>query len=154
MKKIISIVKEAVFLYCAIFTVGTLANSIGVQYLGLSSNHDVHEHIMIRAGLVLFITIVITLVITLMKNISIKSKSKNSALLKYTLACVIILLLIFIYIWAMSSGHLWVSAEEIHPNAFRDLTRSVLFPAIILAVIGFFIMLIKKRKKSNSDDEV
>ena len=147
MKKFIFIIKQAVILYCAMFTVGTLVNSIGVLYLGLGSNPNVHEHIMLRAGLVLFITVTIILVINLMKNISAKSKTKNSFILKYILACVIILLLIFIFIWAMSSGHLWISAEEIHPNAFRDLSRSVLLPAIVSAVIGFFIIFIKKRKE-------
>jgi uncharacterized membrane protein len=88
-----------------------------------------------------------------MKNISIKSKTKKSVLIIYMLACAIILLLIFIFIWVLSSGYLWISAEEIHPNAFRDLSRSVLIPAIVLAVVGFIILLIKKRKRPNKVDE-
>ena len=152
MKKAVSVIKAAFFLYCTLFTLGTLINSIGVLYLGLSSNPDVHEHIMLRAGLMLLISIIITLVGMLVKSISIKSKTKNRVLLNYTLACAVILLLLFLLIWAMSSGYLWISAEEIHPDAFRDLSRSVLIPATVIATIGFFIILIKKRKVSNNMD--
>ena len=147
MKKAVSVIKAAFFLYCALFTLATLINSIGVLYLGLSSNPDVHEHIMLRAGLVLFVSVIITLVWILVKRISIKSKSKNRVLLIYTLACVVILLLLFLFIWAMSAGLLWISAEEIHPNAFRDLSRSVLIPAAVIATIGFFIILINANNK-------
>lgn len=151
MKKTILIIKEAVALYCIIFTVGTLANSIGVLYLGMKSNPDVHGHIMLRAGLVLLITIIINLVSIIMKKVSIKGKKNENGMLQYTLSCVIILFLLFIFLWAFTSGYLWINKNKFHPNAFRDLFRSMGIPAIVLAVIGFFTKLRKKSHKISEE---
>lgn len=146
MKKFVPILKSAVTLYCIIFTVATIVNSVAVLHLGLSSNPNVHEHIMTRAVIVFVITAAIILVAAVMRGILSTSKTKKSVLFKYTVVCIVILLLIFVYVWALSTGRLWVSAEELHPDAFRDMSRSILIPAAALAIVGFFVMM---RRTSN-----
>lgn len=59
-KKIIEIIKEAAIFFCVIFTIATLANSIGVAWFGHETNPDVHGHIILRAGVCLVITIIVT----------------------------------------------------------------------------------------------
>ena len=151
MKNIFIIIKEVIILYCIIFTVGTLVNSIGVLYLGMSSNPDVHGHIILRAGIVFMITTIITAIKIIMKNIILKSKTKRDILQKYTIACAVGLLMLLIYIWVSASGLISSSPEDIHPNAFRDMFRSIFVPAVIFAIIGFFIM---KRQKPGGNDKV
>jgi len=142
LKKLISIIKEAAILYCAMFTVATLVNSMGAVWFGIATNPDVHGHIILRSGIVLALTIIILI----MKHVAFKGSMKM-----YIIICAVALVVLIIYNWAFSSGYLWVNSDEVHPNAFRDFTRSVIIPFVVFAVIVGFIR-IKLRKKKNSSD--
>ena len=139
-KKAISTIKWTAAFYCAIFTVATLANSIGALWLGQETNPDIHGHIILRAGVCLGIAIIAAII---------KSTYLKGRLSTYIIVCTASLLLIIAFIWALTSGILWLSAGEVHPNAFRDLTRSIAIPfALIAVVVGVFRA---KRNKKKED---
>jgi len=140
MKTIVPIIKNTAIFFCAIFTAATLANSIGVLWLGQGTNPDVHGHIMLRAVVCLIITITLTFAYYAIFKI------KNFSLSRYAITSGIVLILIFACIWAFSSGNLWISADEIHPDAFGDLSRSILIPAVVMTIIGFFVLKRKNRR--------
>ena len=129
LKKAVATIKWSAIFYCAIFTIATILNSIAALWLGQETNPDVHGHILLRAGICLGITIIAAIV----KSIHLKGKISD-----YIIVCAAALLIIMAFIWALTSGYLWLSAGEIHPNAFRDLTRSIAAPfAVIAAIVGF-----------------
>ena len=141
LKKAISTIKWAAIFYCTIFTVATLANSIGALWLGQETNPDIHGHIILRAGVCLGIAIIAAII---------KSTYLKGRLSTYIIVCTVALLFIIAFIWALTSGVLWLSASEVHPNAFRDLTRSIAIPfAVIAAIVGFF-----RAKRNKKKDEV
>ena len=140
LKKAASAIKWAAIFYCAIFTVATLANSIGALWLGQETSPDIHGHILLRAGVCLGIAVIAVII---------KSTYLKGRLSTYILVCTVALLAILAFIWALTSGVLWLSAGEIHPNASRDLTRSIAIPfALIATVVGFF----RARQNKKKDD--
>ena len=142
LKKTISTIKWAAIFFCAIFTAATLVNSIGALWLGLETNPDIHGHIILRAGVCLGIAIIAVIV---------KSTYLKGKLSTYIIVCVLALLLIIAFIWALTSGVLWLSINEVHPNAFRDLTTSIAIPfAVIATIVGFFRA---RRSKKNENKE-
>lgn len=160
MKKFVNILYEGFLLFCGLFTVGTIVNTIGFLYFGIQTNDDVHRHIMTRAVLML----VVTIVVSLLKNIPFKLKRKNSeqsgdpqeesfdkkesGLLSYAVKWVILLLTVTLFVWAFTSGYLFVSKDEFSPHAFWHLFRSTVIPGFAVAIIGFFIKLSKIKKST------
>jgi hypothetical protein len=55
-------IKWMLLFYCVIFTIATLANSVGTLWLGQETNPDVHGHIILRAGICLGIAIIATII--------------------------------------------------------------------------------------------
>ena len=142
LKKIASIIKWGAIFYCTIFTVATLINSVGALWLGIGTNPDVHGHIILRAG----VCFIITIIVSVIKNIILRGN-----LTTYIIVCSIALFLVMAFIWALTSGYLWVSADEVHPDGFRDMTRSIAVPFAIVAIIIGIIRLIQSKKKKNTD---
>ena len=135
LKKLIPTIKWAAIFFCAIFTIATLVNSMAALWLGLETNPDIHGHIVLRAGICLGIAVIAVII----KSIYLKGRMTT-----YIIVCTAALVLIIVFIWFLTSGYLWQSADDIHPNAFRDLTRSVAVPFAIAAVV---IGLVRARKK-------
>ncbi|MCL2202909.1 MAG: hypothetical protein FWB88_03085 [Defluviitaleaceae bacterium] len=138
MEKLISIIKETIILYCVIFTIATIVNSAGWLWFGIATNPDVHEHIMLRAMIVLAIAVGVVII----KKVAFLGNMKH-----YIITCTIALVIMLVVIWVLSSG------EGAHPDAFRDLTRSIVAPyAIIAAIIG--IVRLKRIKRSKNKNIV
>ena len=138
LRKTLSIIKWMAIFFCTIFTIATLINSIGVLWLGLETNPDIHDHIVFRAGICLGITIIAVII---------KSTYLKGNLSTYIIVCMATLLAIISFIWALTSGVLWLNINEVHPNAFRDLTRSIVIPFVIIAtIVGIFRAKRKKEK--------
>jgi len=136
MKKIAMIVKEVAILYCIIFTIATIINSAGWLWFGFATNPDVHEHIMLRAAIVMAISAGVVII----KKIAFKG-----SMLHYIITCTVALVIMLIGIWILSSG------EGAHPDAFKDLTRSIAVPyAVIATIIG--LIRLKRNKKKNSEN--
>ena len=142
LRKSISMLKWSAIFYCVIFTVPTIVNSMGALWFEQATNPDVHGHIILRAGICLGITIFVTLI----KSIPLKGKITN-----YIIACIIALFAIIMFIWSLISGYLWLSVEEIHPDAFRDLIRSVAIPFAVISAIVILVMFIKNKRKQGKD---
>ena len=136
--KLVLIIKWGAIFYCTIFTLATLVNSMGVLWLGLESNPDVHGHIILRAG----VCFIITIIVSLIKLIAFKGKQST-----YIIVCVIALIFIMIFIWTLTSGYLWDNLDDIHPNAFRDMTRSIAIPFALAALIFGIIRFIRSKKE-------
>ena len=118
MRKTILIIKEVAILYCVIFTLTTIINSVGWLWFGVATNPDVHGHIMLRAAIVAAIAIGIVII----KKIAFMGSMKH-----YIITCSAALVIILVAIWLLSSG------EGSHPDAFRDLTRSIAVPYVLIA---------------------
>ena len=138
-KKAIATIKWAAIFFCVIFTVATLVNSISAFWFGQETNPDIHGHIILRAGVCLGIAIIATII---------KSTYLKGRLSTYIIVCTVTLFFIIAFIWAFTSGVLWLSSGDVHPNAFRDLTRSIAIPfALIAAIVGFIRAKRNKKKK-------
>ena len=144
LNKVFLTIKWAAIFFCAIFTIATLANSIGALWLGQETNPDVHGHIILRAGVCLGITIIVAIT----KSIGLKGKLST-----YVIVCTTALFLIITFIWTLTSGYLWLSIDEVHTNAFRDLTRSIAIPfAVISIIIGVVIGFIRAKQNKGKND--
>jgi drug/metabolite transporter (DMT)-like permease len=133
-EKFTSIIKFSTIFYCLIFTVATLANSIIALLLGNPAGRQTdHEHIIMRAGICLGVTLFVTIIVVIVENIKLKSEGEKAKPSKYLLicfTCVGVLILIITFIWA------------------RDLFISILIVmAIVFAVIGIIEFFKKIRKK-------
>jgi len=136
MRKVFSIMKEAAIYYCVIFTITTIVNSAGWLWFGFATNPDVHGHIMLRA----LIVAVIAISVAAIKRIAFMGSMKH-----YIIICTAALIIMVVVIWILSSG------EGAHPDAFRDLTRSVAAPyASVAIIIGIARMIRSKRKNSRN----
>ena len=136
MKKIAMIVKEVAILYCIIFTIATIINSAGWLWFGIATNPNVHEHIMLRAAIVMAISAGVVII---------KKIAFRGSILYYIITCTVALVIMLIGIWILSSG------EGAHPDAFKDLTRSIAVPyAVIATIIG--LIRLKRNKKKNSEN--
>jgi len=144
--KVISIIKGAAIFFCAIYTFGTFTNSALYLWFGVPTNPDVHGHIILRAWVCLVITIIVTLVYILMKHFVLKSKTMKGMMIKYVISCAIILFFVMIYIWVSTSGY-FGNVEDIHPNAFRDMSRSIAIPFFVVAVVYGIIIFIRRKRE-------
>jgi len=130
MKKIIPTIKNIAILYCVIFTIATIVNSAAWLWFDIATNPDVHEHIMLRALIVSIISISAVII----KKIAFMGNMKH-----YIITCTAALIIMVVAIWIMSSG------EGAHPDAFRDLTRSIVIPYAVVALILGVVRLKKAR---------
>ena len=139
---IVSLLKWGAIFYCVIFTITTIINSMGVLWLGLESNPDVHGHIILRAGVCFFITIIVSII----KLIAFRGKQ-----ITYIIVCVIALIIIMMFIWALTSGYLWDKKEDLHPNAFRDMTRSIAIPFALASIVFGVIRYFRGKREKNEE---
>ena len=136
MSKIISKIKKTAILYCVIFTIATIVNSAGWLWFGIATNPNVHEHIMLRAVIVAVIAIGVVII----KKIAFMGKMKL-----YIITCTAALVIMLAAILIISSG------EGAHPDAFRDMTRSIAAPyAVIAAIIGVVRFIRSKKIRASS----
>ena len=126
------IIKNAVILYCAVFTAATIISSAAQLCMGQAT--DTNAHILDRAVICLIGVFAFTLTVNL------KLKNRFFSLL---ISYVVSIFIVFTYVFI--SGFF----EELHPNAYRDIFLN--FTAVfIIAAIALLVKDNLRKRKGNA----
>ena len=124
-------IKFGVFLYGIFFTAATIANSI--WSLAAGHTYGTHEHVILRAVIVLIVVTVIMIAATLRINIW----------LRCLVAYVVAIALVLGYTWL--NGHFFT---ELHPDAYRDIIISVSIFFVPCAAAYAIVDILRRGKKN------
>lgn len=127
--------KQAVFLYSALYTVATIFNSVLYLLNGYYEDPSGNWHELDRAIIVFIITLAYILVKTL--------KLRNYWL-KALVVYVPTLLLVFVYIWVTGIR------EPLAANAYRDIFINYTIGYMAASVVGWFKTFIKRKNIENN----
>ena len=127
--------KQAVFLYSALYTFATISNSVLYLLNGYYEDPNGNWHELDRAIIVFIITLAYILVKTL--------KLRNYWL-KALVVYVPTLLLVFVYIWVTGIR------EPLAANAYRDIFINYTIGYTAAAVVGWFKTFIKRKNIENN----
>ena len=125
------IVKIGASLYGIFFAAATIVNSI--LALALGHTYGAHEHVILRAVIVLIVVLTIIFVHMLKINIWLRCLA----------AYVVAIALVLGYTWL--NGHLFT---ELHPDAYRDIVISVSIFFIPGAAAYAIVDILRRRKKN------
>ena len=123
--------RQSVFVYCLFYTVATLVNSAIYLIQGVYEDPSGNWHEIDRA----IITLIVVVAYTLVRNLEIKNY-----FLKSLMIYIPTLLLSFLYVWIV--GFIDTLAE----SAYRDMFMTITVGSVIVTVIGYIVILIKKKK--------
>ena len=123
--------RHSVFIYCLFYTVATLVNSVLYLIQGIYEDPSGNWHEIDRA----IITLIVVVAYTLVRNLKIKNY-----FLKSLIIYIPTLLLSLLYVWLV--GFRDILAE----SAYRDMFMTITIGSVIVTVIGYIIILIKKKK--------
>ena len=126
--------KQAVFLYSALYTFATISNSVLYLLNGYYEDPNGNWHELDRAIIVFIITLAYILVKTL--------KLRNYWL-KALVVYVPTLLLVFVYIWVTGIR------EPLAANAYRDIFINYTIGYAAASVVGWLKTRIKHKKTEN-----
>ena len=127
--------KQAVFLYSALYTFATISNSVLYLLNGYYEDPNGNWHELDRAIIVFIITLAYILVKTL--------KLRNYWL-KALVVYVPTLLLVFVYIWVTGIR------EPLAANAYRDIFINYTIGYTAASVVGWFKIFIKRKNIENN----
>ena len=127
--------KQAVFLYSALYTFATISNSVLYILNGYYEDPNGNWHELDRAIIVFIITLAYILVKTL--------KLRNYWL-KALVVYVPTLLLVFVYIWVTGIR------EPLAANAYRDIFINYTIGYTAVSVVGWFKTFIKRKNIENN----
>ena len=127
--------KQAVFLYSALYTFATISNSVLYLLNGYYEDPNGNWHELDRAIIVFIITLAYILVKTL--------KLRNYWL-KALVVYVPTLLLVFVYIWVTGIR------EPLAANAYRDIFINYTICYTAASVVGWFKTFIKRKNIENN----
>lgn len=132
--------REALFLYCGIFTAATLINSVIELAQGIREDPAGNWHELDRAFIALIIVVACMLIRKLkMKNIFLK------ALMIYAPT----MLLVFGFVWF--NGEF---IEELAPTAYRDIFINYTIGFTLVTIVDFVIArAVKKSRERKSDSQ-
>ncbi len=123
--------RHSVFVYCLFYTVATLVNSTIYLIQGIYEDPSGNWHEIDRA----IITLIVVVAYTLVRNLKIENY-----FLKSLIIYVPTLLLSLLYVWI--TGFRDTLAE----SAYRDMFMTITVGSVIVTIIGFIVILIKKKK--------
>ena len=124
-------IKFGASLYGIFFAAATIVNSIAALAQGYT--YGTHEHVILRAVIVLIVVMVIIIVRTLKINIWLR------CLAAYVAAIALVL------------GYTWLNGllfTELHPDAYRDIVISVSIFFVPGAVFYAIVDILRRRKKN------
>lgn len=124
--------REALFVYCGLFTLATIVNSIVELSQGVREDPAGNWHELDRA----FIAFIIVVAYMLIRKLKIKN-----VFLKALVIYVPTLLLVFGFVWF--NGEF---IEELAPTAYRDIFINYTVGFMLVTVIDFVIRLIVKKR--------
>ena len=127
--------KQAVFLYSALYTFATISNSVLYILNGYYEDPNGNWHELDRAIIVFIITLAYILVKTL--------KLRNYWL-KSLVVYVPTLLLVLVYIWVTGIR------EPLAANAYRDIFINYTIGYTAVSVVGWFKTFIKRKNIENN----
>lgn len=125
--------KDILLLYCGLYTLATIVNSIGYLAQGIYEDPSGNWHELDRA----IITFIVALAYALIRHLKIKN-----FLLKVVVVYVPTMLLTFGYIWFRGLS------AELASSAYRDIFINYTAGFVIASAIAFVIKLIIKKKKA------
>lgn len=123
--------RHSAFIYCLFYTVATLVNSVLYLIQGIYEDPSGNWHEIDRA----IITLIVVVAYTLVRNLKIKNY-----FLKSLIIYIPTLLLSFLYVWIVGFR------DTLAESAYRDMFMTITIGSVIVAVIGYIIILIKKKK--------
>ena len=123
--------KQSVFVYCLFYTVATLVNSVLYLIQGIYEDPSGNWHEIDRA----IITLIVVVAYTLVRNLEIKNY-----FLKSLMIYIPTLLLSFLYVWIVGFR------DTLAESAYRDMFMTITIGSVIVTVIGYIVILIKKKK--------
>ena len=123
--------RHSVFAYCLFYTVATLVNSVLYLVKGIYEDPSGNWHEIDRA----IITLIVVVAYTLVRNLEIKNY-----FLKSLMIYIPTLLLSFLYVWIVGFR------DTLAKSAYRDMFMTITIGSVIVTVIGYIIILIKKKK--------
>ena len=123
--------RQSVFIYCLFYTVATLVNSVLYLIQGIYEDPSGNWHEIDRA----IITLIVVVAYTLVRNLKIKNY-----FLKSLMIYIPTLLLSFLYVWIVGFR------DTLAESAYRDMFMTITIGSVIVTVIGYIIILIKKKK--------
>lgn len=123
--------RQSVFIYCLFYTVATFANSVIYLIQGIYEDPSGNWHEIDRA----IITLIVVVAYTLVRNLEIKNY-----FLKSLMIYIPTLLLSFLYVWIVGFR------DTLAESAYRDMFMTITVGYVIVTVIGYIVILIKKKK--------
>ena len=127
--------KQAVFLYSALYTFATISNSVLYLLNGYYEDPNGNWHELDRAIIVFIITLAYILV---------KILKLRNYWLKAFVVYVPTLLLVFVYIWVTGIR------EPLAANAYRDIFINYTIGYTAASVVGWFKTFIKRKNIENN----
>ncbi len=123
--------RHSVFAYCLFYTVATLVNSVLYLVQGIYEDPSGNWHEIDRA----IITLIVVVAYTLVRNLKIENY-----FLKSLIIYIPTLLLSLLYVWVVGFR------DTLAKSAYRDMFMTITVGYVIVTVIGYIIILIKKKK--------
>ena len=126
--------KMPVFIFCALYTLATIVNSVVCLAQGVNEDPSGNWHELDRAVLVLIVTIAFALI----RYVKIKN-----FWLKILIVYVPTMLLVFLYVFLRGL------TVELAKSAYRDVFINYTAGFVIVSVVVFVISLIRKKKSDS-----
>jgi len=127
--------KKSIFLYCVLYTVATMFNSVLYLLNGYYEDPSGNWHELDRAIIVL----IVVLAYTMIKNLKIKNYW-----LKAFIVYIPTLFLAFVYIWLVGFR------DTLANSAYRDIFLNYTIGFMIVSVFGYITNILKNKKTEES----
>ncbi len=125
--------KQSVFIYCVLYTIATIINSVLYLIDGHYEDPSGNWHEIDRAIIVL----IVVLAYTMIKNIKLKNYW-----LKSVVVYIPTLLLAFAYVWVAGLR------DTLASSAYRDIFLNYTIGFVIVAVFGYVATFLKNKKNN------
>ncbi len=123
--------KKSLYIYCALYTLATIANSVLYLANGYYEDPSGNWHEVDRGIIVL----IVVLGYTMIKHVKIKNY-----FLKSLVVYIPTLLLAFVYVWLVGFR------DTLASSAYRDIFINYTVGFVIVSVIGYITNILKRKK--------
>lgn len=123
--------KQSIFIYCVLYTIATIFNSILYLLNGYYEDPSGNWHELDRAIIVLIVVIAYTMI----KNLNMKNYW-----LKALVVYIPTLLLAFVYIWLVGFR------DKLANSAYRDIFFNYTIGFVIVSIFGYITNILKNKK--------
>lgn len=131
-------IKTILLLYCGLYTLATIINSVIYLVKGISEDPSGNWHELDRAVIVLVVVVAYSLI----RFLKIKS-----FFLKVVIVYVPTMLLIFLYVYLRGL------TVELAKSAYRDIFINYTAGFVLITIIVFIVILIRKKKNAKRNNK-